>query len=123
MREQAGQPTLFATSCMVGREDKRMNNRPMFPTLKNYAAAKPGSCEIGLLKGAGLLEGAHGLVANICQPGKGGGGGVFYQGTGYPQCNLLDITGTDHPITEAVGLNEQILWKIVGWLNLKRLWH
>ena len=34
-----GQPTPFATSCMVGREDKSTNNRTMFPALKNNAAA------------------------------------------------------------------------------------
>ena len=41
---------------MVGREDKRTNNRTMFSTLKNNAAAGyQGQVEIELLKGACLL--------------------------------------------------------------------
>ena len=50
-----GQPAPFATSYMAGREDKRMNNRTMFPTLKNNAAAGyKGPVKIELLKRAGL---------------------------------------------------------------------
>ena len=51
-----GQPAQFALSYMVGREDKRTNNRTMLPTLKNNAAAGyKGPVKIELLKGAGLL--------------------------------------------------------------------
>ena len=51
-----GQPAPFATSYMVGREDKRTNNRTMFPALKNNAAAGyQGPVKTELLKGAGLL--------------------------------------------------------------------
>ena len=50
-------PTSFATSFMVGREDKRTNNRTMLPTLKNNAAAGyQGPVKIELLKGAGQLK-------------------------------------------------------------------
>ena len=35
----AGGKASFATSYMVGQEDKRTNNRTMFPTLKYDAAA------------------------------------------------------------------------------------
>ena len=42
---------------MVGREDKRTNNRTMLSTLKNNAAAGyQGPVKIELLKGAGLLQ-------------------------------------------------------------------
>ena len=34
-----GRPAPFATSYMVGREDKRTNNTIMLPALKNNAAA------------------------------------------------------------------------------------
>ena len=51
-----GRPVSFATSYMVGREDKKTNNRAMLPTLKNNAAAGyQGPVKIKLLKGAGLL--------------------------------------------------------------------
>ena len=41
---------------MVGQEDKRTNNRTMFPTLKNNVAASyHAPVEIELFKGAGLL--------------------------------------------------------------------
>ena len=51
------QPVPFVTSYMVGREDKRTNNRTMFPALKNNAAAGyQGPVKIELLKGAGLLR-------------------------------------------------------------------
>ena len=50
-------PTLFAMSCMVGREDKRMNNRTMLPALKNNAATDyVGPVKFELLMGAGLLS-------------------------------------------------------------------
>ena len=50
-------PAPFATSYMVGREDKRTNNRTMFPTLKkNAAAGYKGPVKIELLKGEGLLS-------------------------------------------------------------------
>ena len=43
-------------SYMVGREDKRTNNRTMLPILKNNAAAGyQGPVKIELLEGAGLL--------------------------------------------------------------------
>ena len=49
-----GPPVPFATSYMVGRQDK--TNRTMFPTLKNNEAAGfQGPVKIELLKGAGLL--------------------------------------------------------------------
>ena len=55
----SGRPALFPTSYMVGREDKRTNNRTMLPTLKkkkdNAAAGCQGPVKIELLKGAGLL--------------------------------------------------------------------
>ena len=42
---------------MVGRENKRTNNRTMFPTLKNNAAAGyQGPVKIELLKGADQLQ-------------------------------------------------------------------
>ena len=45
---------------MVGREDKRTNNRTMFLTLKNNAAAGyQGPVKIELLKGADLLNKLH----------------------------------------------------------------
>ena len=51
-----GRPAPFATSYMVGRENKRTNNRTMLPTLKNSAAAGyKGPVKKELLKGAGLL--------------------------------------------------------------------
>ena len=44
-------------SYMVGREDKRTNNRTMFPALKiNATAGYQGPVKIDLLKGAGLLR-------------------------------------------------------------------
>ena len=47
----------FVTSYMVGRGDKRTNNRTVFPSLKNNAAAGyQGPVKIELLKGAGLLR-------------------------------------------------------------------
>ena len=51
------QPVPFSTwFYMVGREDKRTNNRTMFPTLKNNAAAGyQGPVKIELLKSADLL--------------------------------------------------------------------
>ena len=52
----AGRPAPFATSYMVGRENKRTNNKRMIPTLKNNAAAGyQGPVKIELLKSAGLL--------------------------------------------------------------------
>ena len=46
----------YVTPFMVGQEDKRTNNRTMFPALKNSAAAGYKSLvKIKLLKGAGLL--------------------------------------------------------------------
>ena len=46
----------FATSYIVGRENKRTNNGTMFPALKNNAATGyQGPVKIELLKGAGLL--------------------------------------------------------------------
>ena len=47
-----GRPAPFVTPYMVGREDKRTNNRTMLPTLKsNPAAGYQESSEIELLKG------------------------------------------------------------------------
>ena len=57
--EVMGRPAQFATSYMIGREDKRTNNRTMLPslTLKNNAAASyQGPVKTELLKGAGLLK-------------------------------------------------------------------
>ena len=57
MREKKGRPAPCATSYMVGRENKRTNNRTMFPALKNNAAAGyKDPVKIELLKGAGPLE-------------------------------------------------------------------
>ena len=51
-----GRPAPFAASYMVGREDKRTNDRTMFPTLKNNASAGyQGPVKIELFKVAGLL--------------------------------------------------------------------
>ena len=48
---------MFTTSHMVGREDKRTNNRTMFPALKhNAATGYQGPVKRELLKGAGLLN-------------------------------------------------------------------
>ena len=55
-RTNPWQPAPFATSYMVGREEKRTNNRTMLPTLKNNAAAGyQGPVKIELLKDADLL--------------------------------------------------------------------
>ena len=52
-----GRPAPFAAPYMVGREDKRTNNRTMLPALKNNAAAGyQGPVKRELLKGAGLLR-------------------------------------------------------------------
>ena len=57
-----GRPVLFATSYMVGREDKRTSNRTMFPALKNNAAAgSKGPVKLEVLKGAGVLILNHDL--------------------------------------------------------------
>ena len=57
-------PAAFVTSYMLGREDKRTNNRTMLPTLKNNAAADYRSpVKIELLKGAGLLREGEGEVS------------------------------------------------------------
>ena len=49
--------TPVVVSFVVGREDKRTNNRTMLPTLKNNAAAGyKGPEKIELLKDAGLLD-------------------------------------------------------------------
>ena len=40
LADRRGRPAPFATSYMVGREDKSTNNRTMLPTLKNNAAAE-----------------------------------------------------------------------------------
>ena len=54
--QKGGRPAPFAMSNMVGQEDNRMNNRTMFPSLKNNAdAAYKGPVKIELLEGAGLL--------------------------------------------------------------------
>ena len=55
--KKMGRPASFATSYMIGREDKRTNNRTMLPTLKNNAAAGyQGPVKRELLKDAGLTE-------------------------------------------------------------------
>ena len=55
--DESGRPGPFAKSYMVGRENKRTNNRAMLPTLKNNAAAGyKGPVKTELLKGAGLLD-------------------------------------------------------------------
>ena len=38
LAEIQGQPALFSTSYMVGREDKRTNNRTMLPALKTQCS-------------------------------------------------------------------------------------
>ena len=49
--------TPFAASYMIGRKDKRTNNRTMLPALKNNAAAGyQGPMKIELLKGRSLLS-------------------------------------------------------------------
>ena len=54
--EVMGRPAPFATPYMVGREDKRTNNRTVLPALKNNAATGyQGPVKIELLKSAGLL--------------------------------------------------------------------
>ena len=54
---QDNRPALFATSYMVGREEKRPNNRTMFPNVKKNAAAGYESPEkIEMLKGVALLS-------------------------------------------------------------------
>ena len=51
---------------MVGQEDKRTNNRTMFPALKNNAAAGyQGPVKKELLKGAGLVHTLQRLQRNI----------------------------------------------------------
>lgn len=51
-----GRPAPFATSCMVGEENNRTNNRTMFNFLKrNAAAGYEGRVKVELLKGGGLL--------------------------------------------------------------------
>ena len=56
MKKNWGRPAPFATSYLVGREDKRTNNRTMFPALKNNAAAGyQGPVKVKVLKDAGLL--------------------------------------------------------------------
>ena len=52
-----GRPAPFAMSYMVGREDKRKNNRAMLPAPKiDAAAGYQGPMKKELLKGAGLLS-------------------------------------------------------------------
>ena len=51
-----GRPEPLSTSYMVGRENKRTNNRTMFLILKNNAAAGyKGPAKIELLRGVGPL--------------------------------------------------------------------
>ena len=51
-----GRPAPFVTSYMIGRENKRTNNKTTLPALKNNAAAGyQGPVKRELLKGAGLL--------------------------------------------------------------------
>ena len=55
--KNVGRPSPFATSYIAGKEDKRMNNRTMLPTLQNNASAGyQGPVKIELLKSAGLLK-------------------------------------------------------------------
>ena len=50
-----GRPAPFSTFYMVGREDKRANNRTMISTLKhNAAAGYQGPAKIKVLKGGGV---------------------------------------------------------------------
>ena len=66
-----GRHAPFAASYMVGLEDKITNNRTMFPTLKNNAAAGyKGSVKIELLRGAGLqlnFSGINGPIATLVE--------------------------------------------------------
>ena len=51
-----GRPAPFAASYMVGRENKRTNNRTMLRALKTNAAADyKAPVKIELLKGEGVL--------------------------------------------------------------------
>ena len=55
--EIAGRPAPFATSYMIGRENKRTNNETILPAVKNNAVAGyNGPVKLELLKGAGLLK-------------------------------------------------------------------
>ena len=52
-----GRPAPFATSYMVGREDKRTNDRTMIPTPKNNEAASyKGPVKTELFKVEGLMS-------------------------------------------------------------------
>ena len=52
-----GRSAPFATTYMVGREEKRTKYRTVLPTLKNNAAAGyQGPAKIELSKAAGLLK-------------------------------------------------------------------
>ena len=65
-----GRPAQFATSYIAGQEDKRMNNRTMFPALKNNAGVGfEGPMKIELFKGVGLLPKLVARTYNIqaCQ--------------------------------------------------------
>ena len=55
MGENLRRPAPFATSYMVGREDKRAKNRTMFLASKNAAEDYDGPVKLELWKVAGLL--------------------------------------------------------------------
>ena len=58
-----GRPAPCATSYVVGREDKRTNNRTMLPSLNNNAAAGyRGPVKLELLECAGLL-----ILKGLCE--------------------------------------------------------
>ena len=66
MGPKMGRPAPFVTSYKVVGEDKSTNNRTMFPTLKNNAAAGcKGQVKIELLKGTGLLPNIRNLVPRV----------------------------------------------------------
>ena len=49
-----------------GREDKRTNNRTMFPSLKNNATTRyQGPVKLELLKGAGLLSSSVLMIVSL----------------------------------------------------------
>ena len=69
-------PAPFATSYMIGREDKRTNKLNNVPNPKNNAAAGyKGPVRIEPLKGAGLLDFTRNKRGGKEEEGGGEGGG------------------------------------------------
>ena len=68
MTKTGERPALFETSYMVDQGNKRVNNRKMFPAVKNNATGGyKGSVKAELLKGAGLQRTAHFGPPQACQ--------------------------------------------------------